>query len=148
MKPKVCRAFDRYGLVSPDCEWLFKPKSGRQIYCEPCQVLIQREQNRLRVEKCRGKITLDYILSTHDYVWKASWIEKRCSCCGEKGVPTFNRFLCYPCWSTHTEMVYEAPFIKEDREHAAEDHGPVKQYSSRDYTQEELQAILDGGVGG
>jgi hypothetical protein len=68
-------------------------------------------------------------------------------------VPTFNRFLCWYCWKEASYIEHALPYEVEqelneqDRDFANFDTdyiepGPVTVYSSKDYTQDELQSIL------
>jgi hypothetical protein len=141
---KVCECYDRWGVSSPDCEWGFDAKHGNEIYCNPCKPVAQRARVLQAVHKFRGK-DLNALVESTDREWLASWIDVTCSCCGKKGVPTFNRFLCYECWIEPEEIRHEvtnSPKVRPLHYEEPLPNGNVKTYSSKDYTQEQLQALL------
>lgn len=149
---RVCECFDRWGESSPDCEWGFEPRHGNEIYCRACKPVAQRARIRAAVQRFRGTTKLEELVESTDREWTATWIDVRCGACGEKGVPTFNRTLCYACWSEGAPTVHVV-HPQDNCKHGShmdmtprddQLHGKVKHFSSEDYTQEQLRAILKG----
>lgn len=82
--------------------------------------------------------------------------KKMCSCCRTKPVAPGNYFLCIWCYSPQTNGQQPAERDFPTEEDALElivkvakmeetPPTPVKHFSRDDYSQEELQTILDGG---
>lgn len=156
MKDRVCRCYDHYGESSEDCDWLFRPRHGRQIYCGPCGKIADRLRRRNHMRRKRSSLfdsNPEVYIDSASVRWEASWIDRECTHCGCKGVPTFNRYLCFECWtgvarnydeynvSAKSKLSRKTVCIKRIKE----GNGEVKVYSADNYTQEELQAILNGG---
>lgn len=151
---KVCECYDKWNECSEDCEWSFDAQHASEIYCPACKPIARKARIRQAVQKHRGK-NLDELLDSTEIQCLAVWIDKVCTCCGRKGVPTFNRFLCWDCWKAASYDSYPIPpdievelsRMEQDYERLItdsnyEEPGPVIIYSSEDYTQEQLRELL------
>lgn len=107
MKIKVCQCFNNWGKESPDCEIGFTPSNPNEQYCDACKPIAVKARVAFNVMRYRQrKEQSGHLLDITRPDWTACWIDRVCTCCGTKGVPTFNRFLCIRCWSGHGDGDY------------------------------------------
>lgn len=143
---RVCQCYDKYGESSPECEWGFTATHNREIYCDACKPIAKKIRVRQAVARHRAdNPNLEVLTESTDREWLASWIDKTCTCCRSKGVPTFNRFLCYNCWTNADYIEYatsEPQRVVMESSYEEEPPSAVIVYSSKDMTQDELKALL------
>lgn len=146
-KKKQCECQDRFGVSSPDCTGEFVPHkfARKQVYCSPCKATAKRAYYRDRVKTTKYKRRGMALAATN----------KKCTICKRRPVHSANRFLCYHCWigDASTGMgIWEEANNKNNVLEACdraiekskrEIQKQVVLYSPDDYTQEELQQLID-----
>jgi hypothetical protein len=143
---KICQCYHTWGKESEDCEVGFDAKHPNEQFCDPCKPIAQLARVAYSVQMYRQRkkqAGYDYDITLPD--WKASWIDRKCTCCGVRGVPTFNRFLCITCWTSYADGDYTLHLTEKNEISWAEyDESPshVRTYGSWQYTQKHLWKLV------
>jgi len=145
---KVCQAAARVGVSHSNCEKEYMTKAYCSVVCPACRPMYRNLRDRLKKQSeefwnfLPEWITLVYPdgIRYHE--------NKRCTHCGGKGVPVWNRFLCIQCWienrwapSGESEF-YKRTAIRIYYGKEVENPGDVIIYSHKKYTQEELRKLI------
>ncbi len=143
---KICQCYHNWGVESPFCEIQFKTKHPNEQYCDSCKHIARRARvarNVARFRQRQKQAAYDLDVTMPD--WIACWIDRVCTCCGIRGVPTFNRFLCMLCWETYADADYALHVSMEGEiSWTQHDESPSKvtHYNDWNYTQVKLWALV------
>lgn len=144
---KICKCYHTWGKESDDCMVGFVAKFPNEDFCDPCKSIARKARVAYNVSRYRQRqkhAGYEHDITNPD--WTGCWIDRVCSCCGVKGVPTFNRFLCIRCWETYADGDYSVGVSMDgDITWTEYDESPskVKVYSSKYKSQYDLWALVN-----
>lgn len=142
----MCHCYHNWGKESGSCHVAFETKHPNEQYCDPCKPVAQRARVAFNVKMYRQRKKQEgYDYDATMPHWEACWIDRVCTCCGIRGVPTFNRFLCMICWETYADADYTLHVSMDgDITWAEYDESPgaVIHFNDWNYTQVKLWALV------